>query len=287
MSSFNTKTIQATDGYPLAARFYTPTGTAKAAIFIASAMGVKQRYYESFAEWLATQGYMVQTFDYRGIGDSLNGKLKDVEANIVDWAEKDCSAVLKELTQQAKGIPIYWIGHSLGGQLFPLISNADQISKMITVAAGSGYWRENAPSLRRTVWWLWYVMAPLSIKLFGYFPGRRLRKVGDLPAGVMNQWRSWCLNSEYAPGVEGEPVRSKFEAVHIPITSLSFSDDQYMSKRNVESLHGFYKNAAVRMKRIAPQEIDVKSVGHFGFFKDRFKDSLWEDFLLPELSLES
>jgi predicted alpha/beta hydrolase len=34
-----------------------------------------------------------------------------------------------------------------------------------------------------------------------------LRKVGDLPRGVMAQWRRWCLNREYVVGVEGEGVR--------------------------------------------------------------------------------
>jgi hypothetical protein len=43
------------------------------------------------------------------------------------------------------------------------------------------------------------VVAPLTLNIAGYFPGKHLRKVGDLPRGVMEQWRRWCLNREYPP----------------------------------------------------------------------------------------
>jgi predicted alpha/beta hydrolase len=146
---------------------------------------------------------------------------------------------------------------------------------MVTIAVGSGYWRENAPRLRSLAWWLWYVIAPLSIRWCGYFPGRRLRKVGDLPAGVMQQWRAWCLNREYVVGAEGDGVRAQFARVNTPILSLSFTDDEFMSLANTRSLHSFYSGAPREMKRIAPREIGVRRIGHFGFFRSKFADSLW------------
>ena len=124
---------------------------------------------------------------------------------------------------------------------------------------------------------------PVALPLFGYFPGRTLKKVGDLPRDVMAQWRRWCMNREYAVGVEGEPVRRQFAAVKTPIVSLSFTDDEFMSARNTESLHGFYTNAQRRMKRIAPKDIGARRIGHFGFFRHRFADTLWAKHLLPEL----
>ena len=98
----------------------------------------------------------------------------------------------------------------------------------------------------------------------------------------MEQWRKWCLSPEYALG-EGEHVRQQYAEVTTPIVSLSFSDDEFMSERNTESLHGFYTRAPRVMKRISPGEIDVKRIGHFGFFKPCFEQSLWRGHLLPEL----
>ena len=180
--------------------------------------------------------------------------------------------------------PLHWVGHSLGGQILPFVPNRQRVSRVVTVATGSGYWRENTAALRRTSWWLWFVAAPLSVRLFGYFPGKRLRKVGDLPRGVMEQWRRWCLNPEYAVGVEGESARALYAAVQTPIVSLSFTDDEFMSLRNIEAIHGQYANARRTMKRIAPKEIGEKRIGHFGFFKPKFERSLWHVHLLPELT---
>jgi predicted alpha/beta hydrolase len=99
--------------------------------------------------------------------------------------------------------------------------------------------------------------------------------VGDLPAGVIQQWRDWCLNRDYVVGHEGEPVRLQYAEVKTPILSLSFTDDQYMSLANVESLHGFYSGAPREMKRISPSDVGARSIGHFGFFRKRFADALW------------
>jgi predicted alpha/beta hydrolase len=38
------------------------------------------------------------------------------------------------------------------------------------------------------------------------------------------------------------------------------------------------------MKRLSPKDIGVKHIGHFGFFRHRFADSLWQQHLLPELT---
>jgi predicted alpha/beta hydrolase len=75
--------------------------------------------------------------------------------------------------------------------------------------------------------------------------------------------------------------------VRAPITALSFTDDEMMSARNIESLHGFYASAPKKMKRLSPADAGVRRIGHFGFFNSRFESSLWRGQLLPELGVES
>lgn len=283
MISIEPHHIPTRNGHLLGATIFRSESVAKGAVLVVSAMGTGQEYYAPLANWLTTQGYCVVTFDYSGTGRSLGGNLRQFKGDIVDWARFDCDAMLEMASAAVPGKPVYWLGHSLGGQLLGLLPGTERIAKAITVASGSGYWRENAPPLKRKVWWLWYVVAPLAVRLCGYFPGRRLRKVGDLPRGVMDQWRRWCLNREYVVGVEGKAAAAQFAEVRVSITSLSFTDDEMMSLRNVESLHGCYKNAPRTMKRIEPAAIGTNRIGHFGFFKARFEQSLWHDLLLPEL----
>jgi len=271
------------DGRSIAATFFLPHGAATASVLLVPAMGIRQDYYRALASWLAGHGFLAATFDFSGTGASLRGKLRQVDVSILDWAQFDCATMLEALSARLPGRPIFWIGHSLGAQIVPFVPNRRKIARLIAVASGSGYWRENTAALRWRAWLLWYLVAPAALPLFGYFPGRRLRMVGDLPAGVMRQWRRWCLHPQYAFGVEGPRAREQYAAVQTPITSLSFTDDEFMSARNTESLLGFYANAPISARRIAPEQVGAAQIGHFGFFRERFRDSMWKPYLLPEL----
>jgi predicted alpha/beta hydrolase len=269
-----THTIAMQNGTSVVLRAFEPSTPVRASLVLPSAMGVAQSFYAKFAEWLAGQGYFVVTFDYRGIGLSAPASLRGFDMTMFDWAH-DCAAVIDFVQARRQGGPLYWLGHSLGGQLLGLIPNRDRIDRVITIATGSGYWRENAWRTKRMVWWLWFVAVPLALRIAGYFPGKRLRKVGDLPYGVMEQWRRWCLNREYVVGAEGNRVRQAYAALRTPILAVSFTDDELMSGQSIRSLHALYKSAAVEYRRIAPQDVGVARIGHFGFFRPQFEKSLW------------
>lgn len=275
------------NGHSLSSYWYYPHGDVQGAVLIAPAMGVKQRFYADFAGWLAERGFLVVTFDYLGMGRSRQMPLRRLKVDILDWARHDCSSMLAALAGAAGQLPLYWIGHSVGAQILPLVRGHERLTRIITIAAGSGYWRENSPQIRRKAWLLWHGLAPLLTAAAGYFPGDRIGAVGDLPAGVIRQWRRWCLHPEYLVGVEGEPMCHAFAAVRTPLTSLSFMDDEMMSARNTESLHDFYTGAPKSMRRIAPSEVGADRIGHFGFFRKSFAPTLWSAYLLPELKQTS
>jgi predicted alpha/beta hydrolase len=269
-----TLSLQSADGTALSARLYAPQDKPRAAVLIGGAMGVRQDYYSAFAAWLAAQGYLTLSFDYRGLGDSrpAGRSLRGFEADLFDWAS-DTDTAIAALAERAGGLALYLIGHSLGAQLPGLLQQRDRIAGLLCVAAGSGYWRDNAPRLRRTVLYFWHVLVPAATAVFGYFPGRRLRKIGDLPRGVVMQWRRWCLNPRYNVGAEGADER--FAQVRFPILALSMTDDELMTERGTQTLVGFYANAPRRIERIAPADVQARRIGHFGFFREQFRATLW------------
>jgi len=273
-----TLTLDSNDGAALAARWYRHEGAMKGAVLIGGAMGVRQDYYTPFARWLATQGFAVMTFDYRGMGDSRTPaqarSLRGFEADLFSWA-RDYDSAIDALRERAPGVPLCLIGHSLGAQLPGLLRNRAQIDGLLSVAAGSGYWRDNAPRLKRSVLYFWHALVPVATRLFGYFPGKRLRKVGDLPRGVILQWRRWCLDPRYHVGAEGDAVRAQFEQVRFPVVALSITDDELMTERGTHVLVDWYANAPRRVERIAPADVQAAHIGHFGFFRDQFQSSLW------------
>jgi predicted alpha/beta hydrolase len=94
-------------------------------------------------------------------------------------------------------------------------------------------------------------------------------------AEVMAQWRRWCLHRDYLLGEGGEARRARYAGITTPILSLSFTDDEFMSLRNTESIHGFYVAAPKRMDRIAPADLGVRRIGHFGFFRKPSESTQW------------
>ena len=270
----NKQTLQVNGAVVLALRVYEPAGAARASVVIGGAMGVRQSFYEAFARWMAQQGFRVTTFDYRGHGDSLHGAMRDVNADLFDWAQ-DYEAVISAAKAALPMQPLYLLGHSLGAQLPGLLRKPGQVDGLLSVAAGSGYWRDNAPKLRRVVPYFWWVLVPLATRLCGYFPGRALKKVGDLPAGVILQWRRWCLHPTYSVGAEGAAVAQSYGAVRFPVLALSMADDELMTLRGTHNLVNLYVNTERRVESISPAELKVRRIGHFGFFRDQFRQSLW------------
>ncbi len=246
-------------------------------------MGVPQRFYAPVCAWLAEQGFAALTFDYRGMGRSRTRPLRDERADVLTWAQQDAGAALTAIRQRVPGVPVTWIGHSLGGQIAPFVPGFSGVDKVVLVASGTGYWRHNALPTRRRVWLLWWGVAPLLTPVFGYFPGRRLKMVGDLPRGVIEQWRRWCLHPDYVVGVEGAPARERFAAVTQPLTCLSFDDDEMMSRQNIEALYGFYSNAAREWRHLRPEQLGMRRVGHFGFFREEARPA-WDQHLLSALA---
>jgi predicted alpha/beta hydrolase len=270
-------TVKSAGGFELTAHV-ADHAAPRATVLLPAAMGVKQEYYFAFARWLHAQGYTVATFDYRGMGMSRPQRfarsLRGFSADLTDWVH-DYDSMLHWLKTRVPHVPLYVVGHSLGAQLPGLLRNQALINGMVSVAAGNGYWRMNAPQIKRVVLYFWYVLVPLAIRLFGYFPGKSLNKIGDVPKGVMLQWRLWCLHPLYSMGAEGDHARASYGRARFPIHALSFADDEMMTLEGTHSLVDFYHSAPREVERISPREIGVKRIGHFGFFREQFAQSLW------------
>lgn len=269
-----TETLRVDANNTLALRVYEPDGAVRASIVIGAAMGVRQDFYAAFAAWLARQGFRITTFDYRGHGYSLQGPMRAVRATISDWVH-DYEAVVAAAKAARPGVPLFLIGHSLGAQLPGLMADTSAIDGMLGVAAGSGYWRDTAPRVRRMAPLLWGLIVPVATRLCGYFPGKRLGMIGDLPAGVIRQWRRWCLHPRYGMGAEGAAAERRYAAVGFPILSLALADDELMTLRGIEHLVGFYSQAPTRVETLDPHAVGAGRIGHFGFFRPQFSATLW------------
>jgi predicted alpha/beta hydrolase len=155
-----------------------------------------------------------------------------------------------------------------------MIPNRELIDGVILVASGNGYWKTTSPETKRNSILMFHILVPLFTPIFDYFPGKRLRAVGNLPARVVMQWRRWCLSPDYMM-VEGGTIREDFAKVRTPMLSISFTDDEMMSATSTEGLLRFYSSAPIERQRISPQDVGARRIGHFGFFRKESATSLW------------
>jgi len=258
------------DGTPLTGRLFRPRGEPWASVLIAPAMGIDAAYYEPFAAWLAAQGAVAMSFDFRGMGGSRFGRpLRGFQADLDDWLQ-DQDAALNELARQAPGLPLLLVGHSMGGQQAAALPSRDRLAGVVGVALGSGYVGDLVPGFRRQASFFLRVLGPVAIALAGYFPGRRLGVVGDVPKGAMLQWRRWCLTEGYLLAAENR--LAQYRASRFPLASLVLADDEMLAESGLRMMFEAHGNAR-HYEVLQPQ--NGHRIGHTGFFKERHRDSHW------------
>lgn len=269
--------IPTADGFLLSATHYAPAQPNGRVVLIASAMGVKQRYYADFADFLTQTGFSVYTFDYRGMGKSVSPEMKSLRGFAVqlrEWATKDAEAMVQYINKLHEGQGIVWIGHSVGGQLLGFLPSYQSITQAIFVASQCGYWGNWSGGDKAKMWLLWHVVIPPLSHLFGYFPSKRMRLFENLPKGIALEWAKWGRHRDYLFGYANEQ-NSHYHQIKIPILSYSFSDDTYAPRLSVQKLLEGYRSSQGEHRYLQPKDIGHRVIGHFGFFKPMYKDSLW------------
>ncbi|MDP3856818.1 MAG: alpha/beta fold hydrolase [Stagnimonas sp.] len=267
-------TLQARDGHGLAADFFAPAGPTRGAVLIAGAMGVPRRFYAAFASDLAAHGLAVLTLDYRGFGGSAPQRLRGYRAQISDWIDQDLPAAVAALTERAPGAPLFWLGHSVGGQLFGFMDSS-RFAGALLIASQSGHWALwDKPHWRRRMWMLGHVMLPGFAALLGRFPGKLLGG-DDLPAGVARQWGGWIRDPEYLGRLARSRQWADFARYRGPLRVVTISDDDYAPPRTGEALLRYFQQAQGERITVTPAGIGAERIGHFDGFRAKFRDSLW------------
>lgn len=187
----------AAEGAELTGVYYAPVQPAVANLVMHGATGVPQRYYAAFANWAASQGVGVLTYDYRDFGASQKRPMRESKATFADWAIRDQEAAERAMLDLVPEGPVWLLGHSLGGLTFAFRKHSLRVERITTIGAGFAYVGDHPWSYRPLAMAFWYGPGPISTKLAGYLPGKRLLLGEDLPAGVYWQWRKWCTSREF------------------------------------------------------------------------------------------
>ena len=264
----------ARDGFRLGGTLYRPAQPNGCAVLVNSAVGVRQQFYSAFAAFLQERGFTVLTYDYRGIAASRHGPLRVLPARIRDWAQLDAAAALDELSRAAPGARLLAVCHSFGGNSLGLVPGNERYAGALFVGVQSAYWRHWRGAGRAGMWLLTHVVLPVISRILGYVPAQVFGQGEDLPAGVAREWAGWCRNPHYAAGALGAEGYASFKA---PIRSYWIADDRYAPRAATEAILKEYCSARSEVVAVDPAAHGGGRIGHFGFFRERFRHTLWRE----------
>lgn len=269
--------IPAVDGFPLAATVFRPTTAGNGKVVqVNGATAVHRHLYRKLARFLASRGFVVVTYDYRGAGDSLYVPLRRMRARMRDWGTHDLTGVTDWVARTFPDLGHQAIAHSVGGQLLCLSVNVDRFEAVYGVAA---QWPAAHVWPRKHRWWLPLfirVLAPLASHAAGYFPGK-LFGMGDLPKGVGLEWMRWCASEAYMVDDDGTPMRPHCDRLRARTRWLGFSDDLRLAPpAAVRCIARIYPNASSEVAILSPADLGVEAVGHWGFFRPWAEEPLWQ-----------
>ena len=260
------------DGQGIVTTIFRPSQVVSKVLIIGSDVTTSQKTYKKFAKYIASQGCVVYTFDYRGVGLSLTDDLKTFNATLNQWGFMDLDAVILHAKNHFPKHEIVFMAHGTSGQLLGLSPASQYLNNAIFINTALTCWR----------FWPWHAQLEISIQkfirpilsfIYGYWPGSRLGFNQDLPTGITMELYDWCSKPN---GLFDFFPDSNFRKIQIPVMAYSFSDDRFAPELAVKTLLQHYTQARVSWMHLKPSDVGLKKVGHSGFFNQKNKAVFWD-----------
>ncbi|WP_168705091.1 alpha/beta hydrolase family protein [Gordonia paraffinivorans] len=274
--------VRCADGLVLQARYFHPAelpDAADRAVIVAPATGVQARYYRRFATHLARNGFAALVPDYRGIGRSAPDTAREYRALKARWHEwgtldvEACILWLRDrLGPQAR---LSAVGHSFGGFAVVLAEHAGELDRVMMVGAQHAHWPDYAKTERYRLFLKWHVVMPVVAGVLGYFPGKRLGWLENLPKGVALDWARGAADYSTTIGDRGTEILGRSAHLELRVLAVNSTDDPYATPAAVRRTLAYLPRCTCEEIYYTPDMLGVAEIGHFGLFHDRFENTFW------------
>jgi predicted alpha/beta hydrolase len=272
-------TISCADGHPLGLTLYRSSLATRGIVVIASAVGIPQGFYRDYASHLGENHLHAITFDYRGSGASASTPDRP-PAKLQDWAIQDINAVLgfakQIVAEQTEALPVYFLGHSIGGQIVGLASGSREFSRLVLISASFPYWKRWPFPDNLKVKLMEQVVIPLLAFGRRDFP-TRMAGLGSItiPSECARQWADWMSEPDYLFSRKFKLDTSGYAALTQPVVAVGFDDDQLVPEASIDVLLAHLSSAKAKKIIIHAKDLAIGSIGHSGFFRKKSQTALW------------
>lgn len=232
-------------GYRVPLNWY-PAAPARASVVLMAALGVGARFYQPLAMALQQGGLNVALVEQRGHGDSRLRPSRRCDFGFREALEYDIPAVLDEVERRAPGMPLYLMGHSLGGHYAAMTAGRlpERVAGVIIAACGSPWVGGFQGRTRRQLQFLCRLI-PITNRLLGYYPGERIGFGGREARTLMTDWLALAKTNVYQAHGMNEDFDGAIARYPGPLLSLRMADDAYAPEAAMAAVSDKFRQARV------------------------------------------
>ena len=259
------------EGALLRGKIFRPQGTPRAALVVHGATGAPAGFYRAFAQWAAAERDLaVLTYDYRDFGASARGSVRGSRATLADWGRYDQQAALSALARMLPDTPLWVLGHSVGGLWLGWHDAMRRVERTVTIGAGLTHVSDHPLRYQWKARIFWSPPVRIAAKLTGHLPGRMVGLGADLPRGVYEDWRRWCLTPGWHLSDVGRtlPLPDP-QRVTGRLRMIAVADDDLVPPAAVWRARALYPEAMKEQLVLRPDDFGLKSIGHIPPFHRR------------------
>ncbi|KAA1245052.1 alpha/beta hydrolase [Aquimarina sp. RZ0] len=269
-------TVKSFDNYPISVHEFIPDSPIDKTIVFAPAVAVPQKFYFNMATYLSESGCHVFTFDYRGIGSSTSQRIQSLKDHgFLSWAQ-DFKAVSIYAKKQYTANIQYLIGHSYGGNSIGFSDAYQYYEKYLTIGSQYGFYKHFSTKMRILIYINFNFFVPITTRILGYYPSAWFGLGAPLSTKAAKDWSTLLLHPDSMLHFTKKQTEPYYEHIKKPMLLISIDDDLFAPKKSVDILGDhIYKNATVIRKHIRPSDYNLKTIGHFDFFRRKNQDILW------------
>lgn len=249
-------------------------------ILFIPAMAIPASKYERWCEELVSSGLDCAVFDLRGVGSSNVRASRQVDFSYATIIQNDIPAVHRALVNELGDRPLFFAGHSLGGQLALLYLATIQSTQsqpmpngLILAASCSIYYRSWASPFSYGLL-AFTQFARLLALLIGYFPGKRVGFGGREARSLI---KDWALNARTGVYRSNDPTQFNAQIIDfeqklaelstLPVLCLNYELDTFAPKAASKHMLSKLKSSLIEYQTIMQAELQNVAADHYGWMK--------------------
>ncbi|MFJ3826773.1 alpha/beta fold hydrolase [Streptomyces sp. NPDC090046] len=264
-----TETVRAEDGATAQVRFHRRPDEPSAPVVVClPAMGTRAASYTPLAEALAGAGFQVAVGELRGQGTSSVRVRRGVRYGYHEMVAYDLPALFRAVAAAFPGAPRLLLGHSLGGQLGTLYLGREphMAAGAVLVGAPSCHYR-GWPFPQSLGMLAGFHLAAAFASVYGYFPGRRIKVLGNDSAQVLRDMATQVRTGRYDVPSSPEDFEPGLARMDLPVLAVTVRGDGMAPPAGVRGLCDKLTSARVTHWELVLGE-DTRGSRHYGWIRD-------------------